>query len=621
MSISQGGNQNTHSQESVNNAVSNSPELVLLSLRTLGSLSLPKSHVMVLVHQSVLPYVSSTDARVRREAAMTCAKMVAFVSQPFKCRGPTAEATEGVISCLMDVMISDPSVSVRLSVLQCLSTSFDRYMCRTHHTEALQFLLSDESYEIRRQTLQLLGRLSRTNPAAVLPSLRLLLMRLISEIKNSSENRLKEEATLLLCTFMRSMPLQNLIKPFMPLLIRTFPMADNAASTDVRLATAGLEAIGELCKVMRQDVLPFADQLLPVIIWNMHDNRTRRKQEISIKTLGRLVSATGEVVDPYLQYPQLLPRALDLLFNKATVPWSLRREVLRTMGLLGALEPHKYSLIVNYLQGHEELTKQASLLDGDRVEEGWRGPKHAEAGTGADGGVVSPDARGGGRAGEGAGVGGDPKKAAPLSTKNLRGLEESKKLMGGREASHLTSLMDLTVDRPGYNLDDLITSHELLDDANISSKPAHLFMYEQSAMRSLSEPTTRTEAVMTPSNEDYYPRVAVTALMRILRDPSQSVHHSSVTQAIMLIFKSLGMQCVPFLDQIVPYLLQLIRRSNPGLRESLLQQLSQLASIVQYHLIPYLPALFEIIKDYWTVHLEHILQLVFDKKEPQDKLN
>ena len=134
----------------------------------------------------------------------------------------------------------------------------------------------------------------------------------------------------------------------------------------------------------------------------------------------------------------------------------------------------------------------------------------------------------------------------------------------------------------------LITSDELLDDANIAVKPAHLFMYEQSAMRSLSEPKIREQAIMTPSNEDYYPRVAVTALMRILRDPSQSVHHSSVTEAIMLIFKSLGMQCVPFLDQIVPYLLQLIRRCNPGLRESLLQQLSQLASIVQYHLVPYL---------------------------------
>eukprot|EP00605_Chrysophyceae_sp_TOSAG23-4_P001470 GSChrysophyteH1.ASY1.ANO1.1606.1 assembled CDS len=508
LDMTQSDSQGAPQSQSVKAAVNNSPELVLLSLRTLGNLSLSKSHVIVLVNESVLPYLASTDTLVRQEAAKTCAKMAAFVSQPFQCRGPTAEATEVVISRLISVMISDPTSRVRLSVLKALSSHFDRYLCRTHHIEALQFLLSDENYEIRGETLKILGRLTRVNPAAVLPSLRLLLIRLISEIKNSSESRLKEDATLLMCTFMRVMPLQALLKPFVPVLIRTFPLSNNTESTDVRLATSGLEAIGELCKVMRQD------------------------QEASIKTLGSLVSATGRVVTPYLQYPQLLPRALDLLFNKANVPWSLRREVLRTTGLLGALEPYKYSLI------------QSQLNDVDRIEDGWRGPK---------------------------------------------GLEESKKLMGGREASHLTSLMDLTVDRPGYNLDDLITSEDLLDDVNISGKPAHLFI-----------------------NEDYYPRVAVTALMRILRDPAQAVHHSSVTQAIMQIFKSLGMMCVPFLDQIVPYLLQLIRRCNPGLRESLLQQMSQLASIVQYHLIPFLPDLFEIIQDYWVIHLEHILQLVED---------
>lgn len=593
-------------QQSVNAVVSNSPELVLLSLRTLGSVNLAESNLMLLVQQSVLPYLASTDARVRREAAVTCAKIVESMGLQFKSRGPTVEATDAVISRLLDVTVSDSEATVRLSVLRCLSANFDTYLCRAHHIEALQFLLSDENYEIKSQTLRILGRLALANPACVIPPLRLLLMRLISEIKNSSDNRLKQEATQMMCTFMRSMPLQSIIKPFMSVLIRTFPLGTQAAFIDVRLATAGLEAIGELCKVMRQDVLPFAEQLLPVIIWNVHDNRNRRKQEIAIKTLGQLVSATGYVVTPYLQYPQLLPRALDLLFNNSTIPWSLRREVLRTMGLLGALEPHKYGLIVSHLQKHEEQRK--AIAGGDRndggADEGWRGPKATD---GDAGGVISPkpDGKGNELA--------RPSTLAKVNPKQVRSLEEAKMLMGGREASHFTSLMDFNRERgQGHFLDDFINTTELLEDMNVAEKPAHLFMYEQSAMRSLSEPLVRDQPRITPSNEDYYPRVSVTALMRILRDQTQSVHHSSVTQAIMLIFKSLGMQCVPFLDQIVPYLLQLIRHCNPGLRESLLQQLSQLANIVQYHLIPYLPALFEIIQDYWSQHLEHILQLVED---------
>ena len=55
---------------------------------------------------------------------------------------------------------------------------------------------------------------------------------------------------------------------------------------------------------------------------------------------------------------------------------------------------------------------------------------------------------------------------------------------------------------------------------------------------------------LSPSNEDYYPNVAVGALMKILKDPSLSIHHSAVVQAVMYIFKTLGLKCVPFLPQV-----------------------------------------------------------------------
>jgi serine/threonine-protein kinase mTOR len=54
--------------------------------------------------------------------------------------------------------------------------------------------------------------------------------------------------------------------------------------------------------------------------------------------------------------------------------------------------------------------------------------------------------------------------------------------------------------------------------------------------------------------------VAVKALMSILRDSSLSVHHGMVTQAVMFIFKSLGLRCVPFLEHILPNMLHVVRR-------------------------------------------------------------
>ena len=57
-----------------------------------------------------------------------------------------------------------------------------------------------------------------------------------------------------------------------------------------------------------------------------------------------------------------------------------------------------------------------------------------------------------------------------------------------------------------------------------------------------------------PSSEDYYPTVVINSLMKILKDSSLSIHHTSVIQAVMYIFKTLGLKCVPFLPKVRKYL-------------------------------------------------------------------
>ena len=136
-------------------------------------------------------------------------------------------------------------------------------------------------------------------------------------MKNATDHRQREEAVLMLCNFLRATPLQRIVKAFMSTIVHSLPV-----SSDVRLATAALEAIGDLCSVMRRNCLPYVNQLLPTIIANMNDKTALRKQEIAVRTLGQVVSATGFVVVPYLQYPNLLPGALELLAkDTANTPW------------------------------------------------------------------------------------------------------------------------------------------------------------------------------------------------------------------------------------------------------------------------------------------------------------
>ena len=73
--------------------------------------------------------------------------------------------------------------------------------------------------------------------------------------------------------------------------------------------------------------------------------------------------------------------------------------------------------------------------------------------------------------------------------------------------------------------------------------PAHAMLYELSVMRAQTYPTAPEPPKLTPSSTEYYPRVVVTALMRILLDPTLSIHHPAVSQAVMSAFQFLGMQC------------------------------------------------------------------------------
>ena len=97
--------------------------------------------------------------------------------------------------------------------------------------------------------------------------------------------------------------------------------------------------------------------------------------------------------------------------------------------------------------------------------------------------------------------------------------------------------------------------------------PAHAMLYELSVMRAQSYPSTAELPRLTPSSGEYYPRVTISALMKILLDSTLSIHHTTVTQAILFIFQTLGLKCMPFLKDVVPYVLDIIRTCGPGLRE------------------------------------------------------
>lgn len=103
-----------------------------------------------------------------------------------------------------------------------------------------------------------------------------------------------------------------------------------------------MRCIGELARVAGEELVPNIKSVLDLVIGMLNDQTSNLKRDAALKTLGQLVSNTGEVIRPYAQHPALLGILFRFLRTETSQP--IRLETIRTMGMLGALDPFKHKV-------------------------------------------------------------------------------------------------------------------------------------------------------------------------------------------------------------------------------------------------------------------------------------
>lgn len=464
------------------------PDIATLSLalRTLGTFHFEGHSLLPFVQRCADHFLTHEQQEIRIEAVQTCSSLLKVsIQQSSEGAGISETLKETichVLEKLLIVGVTDVDANVRLRVLKSLDETFDAQLAQPWFLSSLLVTLNDEVFEIRELAIITIGRLSAMNPAYVMPSLRKTLVQLLTELEHSGMSRNKEQSARMLDHLIVNTP--RLISAYMrPILSILVPkLRESESNPGVMLNV--LRAIGDLAEVnggsnvMEQ----YAEDLLTILVEMLTDAGAPNKRLVALWTLGQLVSATGQVVTPYRTYPNLI----DILINflKTETDILVRRETIRVLGLLGALDPQDYKI--------------------------------------------------------------------------NRGLIDS------QSDNILISISDIKVDE--YN--DLSTAEMLVNMGNLL--------------------------------EEYYPAVAISTLMKILRDPNLAQHHTSVVQAVTFIFKSLGIKCVPYLSQVLPSLLNNIRAADVNKRDFLFQQLSILIEIVKQHIICYMADIFKLVKDFWV---------------------
>ncbi|KAH8649050.1 armadillo-type protein [Xylariales sp. PMI_506] len=442
---------------------------VKLALNTLGSFDFSGHVLNEFVRDVAIKYVEDDDPQIREAAALTCCQL--YVRDPIvnQTSYHAMQVVGDVIEKLLTVGVSDPEADIRRTVLAALDERFDHHLAKAENIRTLFFALNDEDFSIREVAISIIGRLARYNPAYVIPSLRKTLIQMLTELEYTDVARNKEESAKLLSLLVQNA--QGLIKPYVePMMAVLLPKARDPSSA---VAATILKAIGELCTVGGEAMLVHKDKMMPIIIDALQDQSSTAKRLAALHTLGQLASNSGYVIDPYLEFPQLL-EILQIIIRAEPQRSPLRQETIKLMGILGALDPYRHQQV-------EERTPEAN------------------------------------------------------------------------KSVDSTRMTDISLMMTG----------------------------------------------LTPSNKEYFPTVVINALLNILKDHSLQQHHAAVIEAIMSIFRTLGLECVSFLDRIIPAFLQVIKTSPLNRLESYFNQLATLVSIVRQHIRNFLPQIVETLREYW----------------------
>ncbi|KAF8309257.1 phosphatidylinositol 3-kinase [Clavulina sp. PMI_390] len=310
------------------------PEMLTMALTTLGSFDFSGHVLSEFARQRALPYLEHDHSDVRQAAALTCCRL--YARDPI-CHQASAHAIEvmsEVLDRLLVVGIADPDAYIRKIVLSNLEERFDRHLAQAENVRSLFIALNDEVFQNRVLAIEIIGRLSRHNPAYVMPPLRKALIQLLTELEYGGVTRSREESALLLDLVVAKV--ERLIRPYViPILKVLLP---KARDTNVSISSRILSCIGNLARVGGEDLTPHINDIMSIILDTLQDQSSAPRRDAAIKALGSVCSNTAYVIEPLKDHPILLGLLTRILRGEQNQ--QMRRETIKVMGILGALDPY-----------------------------------------------------------------------------------------------------------------------------------------------------------------------------------------------------------------------------------------------------------------------------------------
>lgn len=327
--------------------------VIIQALKTLRSFEFKNYDLTEFVQYTVVNFISHQNPEIRLDTAVTCADMFARTTICFERSAHSLKSVDFVLEKLLTTCITDPVTEIRLEVIKHLDDKFDAHLSQAENVKLLFMTLNDEDFEIRKEAYKLVGRLTFFNPAFIVPPLRKMLIQLITNLEYGGRTtRIKEESNVLLGIMISSTGdlTKSYTKQIMDVLL---PQASDISPV---VSASAITTIGCLADVSGETILPYVPQIMPILLEAFEEQNSSLKRDASLKTLGQISGSAGYVIQPLLDYPQLLGLLVNIL--KSETSPSVRRDTVRLLGILGALDPYKHREVERKGRDAETVARQ-----------------------------------------------------------------------------------------------------------------------------------------------------------------------------------------------------------------------------------------------------------------------
>ncbi|CCW63247.1 unnamed protein product [Phytomonas sp. EM1] len=355
-------------------------QCILENLKVLASLDFTGYSTLQFLSDSVLRYVSSPHDEVRRAAIDLCFRLVLSGCSHSPClrteenyivhRGcEHIRLINTVIKKLVNAAVADPESDIRLYTLNRFTEEYDSTLALKDIASSLFPALQDK-YQNRIAAVRLLGRISWRNPACVYPMLRRVVVQCVTDIQLFHVVKKQVQATAILSVVVESA--SDMIHPYLSTLLHDCVKRLRDRDQPVPVQTVLLSCVGKLARYAEGADVDVVAAIRPVVVEHILDSSNIHKKQEAIRALVDIIRTTKEV-NVYESHPELLPVLLSALHGGFKETWPVRLDVLKLMGVVGAVGPVRVKTITRYLRdngmGGSSPTEALLPLNGNREED------------------------------------------------------------------------------------------------------------------------------------------------------------------------------------------------------------------------------------------------------------